>query len=137
MKNKYLLDTNVLINMGRGLFGIREKIISAGPRNCLVSAVSIAELKTGCHISGNAFEKANLDFCINNFRIVPVSGEILDRFAKMKAVQIGIGKKVPDFDLLIAATSVVHGLTVVSGDKKHFPLIQDILLVDWQDLTLP
>lgn len=131
MNNKYLLDTNVLINMGRGVDGIREKIISAGPGNCYISSLSIAELQTGCELTGSEFEKKNLDFCRKKFTIIPVSDEILDKFANMKAIQIGIGKKVPDFDLVIAATASVHSLTLVSSDTKHFSMVQGIDLIDW------
>lgn len=49
----------------------------------------------------------------------------------MKAVQIKTGKKVPDFDLTIAATARTFGLTIVTHDEKHFSLIENIKKTDW------
>lgn len=129
--NKYILDTNVLIDMKRGISGIRENIQKAGPENCFVSAISIAELKTGYEISKDPEELQNIVFCTGKFTIIPVSENILDEFARMKAGQIKAGRKVPDFDLTIAATASTFGFTVVTHDEKHFSLIENIKRTDW------
>lgn len=131
MMNKYILDTNVLIDMKRGINGIRENIQNAGPENCFISAISIAELKTGYEISRDPEELQNIVFCTSKFTIIPVSENILDEFARMKAVQIRTEKKVPDFDLAIAATANTFGFTVVTHDEKHFSLIENIKRTDW------
>lgn len=131
--NKYLLDTNVLIDMCRGINGIRERIVGAGPGNCFVSQISLAELQTGYEMTHNEVENANLAFCRTKFRSLPVDDKVLDLFARMKAAQITGGRKVPDFDLLIAATAKCHNLTVVSHDAKHFALIDGIRLEDWSN----
>ena len=129
--NRYVLDTNVLIDMKRDITGIRKNITYAGPENCFISAISIAELKTGYEISKDLEELQNIEFCTENFTVIPVSENVLNEFAKMKAVQIKIGKKVPDFDLTIAATAKAFGLTVVTHDEKHFSLIENIKRTDW------
>lgn len=129
--NKYILDTNVLIDMKRGISGIRENIQKAGPENCFISAISIAELKTGYEISKDPEELQNIVFCTGKFTIIPVSENILDKFARMKAGQIKAGRKVPDFDLAIAATASTFGFTVVTHDEKHFSLIENIKRTDW------
>ena len=129
--SKYLLDTNVLIDMCRGINGIRERIVEAGPDNCFMSQISLAELQTGCELTQNEVERINLEFCRTKFRALPVNEKVLDCFAQMKAAQIRLGKKAPDFDLLIAATAKCHNLTVVSHDFKHFALIDGIRLEDW------
>ena len=129
--SKYLLDTNVLIDMCRGVNGIRERIVEAGPDNCFVSQISLTELQTGCELTQNEVERINLEFCRTKFRALPVNDKVLDFFARMKAAQITAGRKVPDFDLLIAATAKCHNLTVVSHDFKHFAMIDGIRLEDW------
>ena len=129
--SKYLLDTNVLIDMCRGVNGIRERIVGTGPDNCFVSQISLAELQTGCELTQNEVERINLEFCRTKFRALPVNEKVLDFFARMKAAQITAGRKVPDLDLLIAATAKSYNLTVVSHDAGHFALIDGIRLVDW------
>lgn len=117
--------------MKRGISGIRKNIQEAGPENCFISAISIAELKTGYEISKDPEELQNIVFCTGKFTIIPVSENILDEFARMKAGQIKAGRKVPDFDLTIAATANTFGFTVVTHDEKHFSLIENIKRTDW------
>lgn len=129
--NRYILDTNVLIDMKRGTSSVREGILQVGPENCYVSSISIAELQTGYEITKNEDELQNINFCKERFKIIPVTEDILNTFAKMKAVQIRAGKKVPDFDLTIAATAKALNYTVVSHDEKHFSVIEGIKWEDW------
>ena len=49
---KYLLDTNVLVAMFRGQYGIREAILKAGFPNCAISEITLAELMTGAYKGG-------------------------------------------------------------------------------------
>jgi tRNA(fMet)-specific endonuclease VapC len=44
---KCLLDTNICAYFFNGQFGLREKIREIGFENCLVSEITIAELKYG------------------------------------------------------------------------------------------
>ena len=41
------------------------------------------------------------------------------------------GQRVPDLDLLIAATATTHGLTVATLNMKHFSRIPDLAVEDW------
>ena len=128
---KYLLDTNVLIDMGRGVTGIRDRILNVGPENCFVSAISIAELQTGCDFTGNEQERQLLVFCKSRFQTIPVTEGILKTFSEMKAAQLKIGVKVPDFDMIIAATAKFHKFTVVTHDIRHFQSIEGVKREDW------
>ena len=131
MSKKYILDTNVLIDIKRGTKGVREHVLKANPENCFISAVSIAELETGYILSKNEEELQNLNFCKEHYKIIPASEDILGVFSKIKADQILKGKKVPDFDLVIAATAKLMNCTVVTHDEKHFSLIDNLQRTDW------
>lgn len=48
---KFLLDTNAVICMMKGVYGVRERILEAGLCNCFVSEVTIAELLVGYFIT--------------------------------------------------------------------------------------
>jgi len=48
------------------------------------------------------------------------------------------GEVVDDFDLIIAATAITMGYSVVSNNEKHFSKIHDLSLENWTivgDLT--
>jgi tRNA(fMet)-specific endonuclease VapC len=38
---------------------------------------------------------------------------------------------VDDFDILIGATAIVHGLTLVTNNTRHFENISGLALEDW------
>ncbi len=44
---KYLLDTNICIYFLKGQFNLHKKIEEIGEENCLLSEITIAELKFG------------------------------------------------------------------------------------------
>lgn len=44
---KYLLDTNICAYFFNGQFNLRDKIREIGFENCVVSEITIAELKYG------------------------------------------------------------------------------------------
>ncbi len=44
-----------------------------------------------------------------------------------------MGRPVDDFDLLIGVTAIVHDLTLVTRNTRHFTNMNDIKLVNWVD----
>jgi tRNA(fMet)-specific endonuclease VapC len=49
----------------------------------------------------------------------------------MRATLEKAGKRVPDLDLLIAATAQTHDLIVATLNVRHFSLIADLPVEDW------
>ena len=48
MRNKYLLDTNICIELLHGRYHISDKIEEIGIEHCVLSEITIAELYYGC-----------------------------------------------------------------------------------------
>jgi predicted nucleic acid-binding protein len=88
-----------------------------------LSAVTVAEVERGIErqrASDQAFADdlaAWLEFTLRAFddRILPLTVNIARRWGRLAAK---IGNK--ELDLAIAATALEHGLTVVTGNTKHF-----------------
>jgi len=62
--------------------------------------------------------------------VLPIS-KVIRRFATEKARLWNIGQKLADFDLLIGATAVYHGLVLVTNNTKHFERMQSLQLENW------
>ena len=129
---KYLLDTNVLIDMFRGDQKIRGKIVKAGFDECAVSAITYAEILTGCHLAGYEAHKHEEAFLKENFTIIPVEPSI-SKYAEIRADLLRNGTPVDNFDILIGATALVHKLTIVTHNKKHFEKIPGLQIRDWRE----
>ena len=52
----------------------------------------------------------------------------MEQFARIRARLRRQGQLIPDLDLLIAATAVTHGLTLVTRNRRHFERIPELAL---------
>lgn len=131
---KYLLDTNICIYFFKGQFGLHEKIATIGEENCLLSEITIAELKYGAE---NSFQKEknrkNVAEFIAKFEVLPIF-PALDIFAKEKARLKTKGRILDDFDLLIGTTAIHNRLTLVTRNISDFDRLDGIEMEDWTAL---
>lgn len=127
---KYLLDTDAVVNQLRGKTKIRENIIEDG---AAISIITFGELLYGAEKSIN--RKNSLDI-INGFisdlqiEILGLNQEIMAIYAKIKKSLEEKGKKLDEFDLLIAATAISYSLPIVTLNLRHFNRIPDIQLAN-------
>ena len=127
----YQLDTNVVIQILRGDKAIIKQVYEVGIDNCCISEITIAELYYGA-VKGN--RKSNfddIDIIRRMFQIIP----IYDSFEQLARIRLELknqGKLIDAYDMMIGATAVYYGFTLVTHNTKHYTNIPDILLKDWQ-----
>jgi tRNA(fMet)-specific endonuclease VapC len=130
---KYLLDTNICIHFLGDEFNIKEKIEKAGLENCLVSEITIAELKFGAENSQNKEKnRKTIDDFVKKFSIIPIHNSI-DIYAKEKARLRKKGKSLDDFDLLIGATAISNNFTLITRNVSDFDRLDGIEIKNWVD----
>lgn len=132
-KMKYLLDTNVLIAMFRSQHGIREKILQAGIDNCLISEVTLAELKVGAYKTNDPRQWHEVNQTNDAFTIIPITASDFDLYARNRALLERQGIKIDSFDMLIGSSAVNNGLILVTHNQKHFAHIPNLQIVDWEE----
>ena len=64
-------------------------------------------------------------------RVLPVDAAVAERYARLQADFTRKGRTRPAFDLLIAATALVHGLTVATCNARHFDDTEGLSVEDW------
>ncbi len=121
----YLLDTNVLseLRKPRRNPGVASWVRTVPGSELYLSAITISEIERGIERQRTvdpAFAEQLtewLEFTLRAFgdRILPLTVNIARRWGRLAAQ---IGNK--EADLAIAATALEHGLTVVTGNTKHF-----------------
>lgn len=130
---KYLLDTNICIYYLKGRFDLNRKIDNIGIENCFISEITVAELKFGAENSEQKeHNRKTINEFIPKFTVVPIFS-CIDIFAKEKARLRKKGWIVDDFDLLIGATALANGLTVVTNNTKHLSRLKDIDIENWTE----
>lgn len=128
---KYLLDTNICAYFLNGKFNLDAKIDEVGFENCLVSEISIAELKYG--VEKSTYKEKNiktLETFQTKFGILPIF-PALGIYAKEKARLKTKGKILDDFDLLIGATAIFNNLVLVTKNVSDFDRLEGIIIEDW------
>ena len=128
---KYLLDTNICIYFIKGQFNLHHKIKAIGEENCLLSEITIAELKYGVENSTHKEKnRNNIEAFISKFDILPIF-PALDTYAKEKARLKTKGKIIDDFDLLIGSTAIFNNLILVTRNVSDFDRLDRIVIEDW------
>lgn len=135
--SQYLLDTNICVHFLKNEHNIAQQIAAVSFSNCYLSELTIAELLFGVANSAPTRQAANrqaVDELRETFaERVLLIGPGLEHYAQQKALLRQMGRPVDDMDLLIGVTAVVHGLTLITRNTRHFAAIQGIVLQNWID----
>jgi len=128
---KYLLDTNICAYFLNGKFNLDAKIDEVGFENCVVSEITIAELKYGVEKSTQKDRnRKTLEIFQTKFDLIPIF-PALDIYAKEKARLKTKGKILDDFDLLMGSTAIFNNLILVTKNISDFDRLEDIEIEDW------
>lgn len=127
----YLLDTTVCISIIRENAKVVNKVLSVGQDKCFVSEMSIAELFYGAAKSGRVEHFLDVQLIRQSFEIIPIYSS-LRIYGEIKAGLERAGKRIDEFDLLIASTALKGSMTLVSHNQKHFNRLPNLRLEDWE-----
>lgn len=122
---RYLLDTNVVSELRkqeRANRFVTAWFRERKPQELYLSVLTLGELRRGAERVSRrdprsaTVLRAWLDRTRARFRdrIVNVDGAVADRWGRLGAVD-----PLPDVDGLLAATALVHGMTVVTRNVRH------------------
>ena len=132
---RFLLDSNICIFLIKGQYEIHKKIEKVGIQNCLISEITVAELKYGIENS-NKIENMRVivEALISKFATIPIYNS-LDIYAKEKAKLRRRGLMIDDFDILIGATAIANDMIMVTNNVGHFDRLDKIIIEDWTVLA--
>ena len=130
--SKFLLDSDTSIFCLRKQHGIAERICDVGVWNCSISQVTVAELRYGAECSDYPVRRhREVDEFCEYVSVISINDAIINIYAAQKAKMRKLGLLIADFDLLIGATAVYHGLALVTNNTKHFERMQSLQLENW------
>lgn len=96
------------------------------------SAFSRFEVRRGYLSKQATLQLARFDAFCGHCDILPVTDTILDRAAGIWAHARQNGHACGDADVVIAATALEHGLSLATGNLRHFAWVPGLVLVDWR-----
>ncbi|MFS2179215.1 MULTISPECIES: type II toxin-antitoxin system VapC family toxin [Rhizobium] len=139
---KYLLDTNVLSELrkvgdGKADANVTKWVGAQDSNDLFISAITILEIERGIltiqrrdaaqgsRLRGWMDSRVRPEFAE---RVLPIDDAIATRCAHLH-----IPDRRNEADALIAATALVHGLTVVTRNVQDFDDTGVIIVDPWQD----
>jgi toxin FitB len=138
----WLLDTNVISELRRPRPSARVHSFIAGQRleDLFVSTVTFAEIRYGIETVGDPGRRAELnDWLLHRVRpmfdqrVLEVSEDVMLKWRLLVEDGRKLGHTFSQPDLIIAATALQHGLTVVTRDTGDYKLARVPLLNPWVD----
>jgi predicted nucleic acid-binding protein len=115
----YLVDSNVLIDALRGRSGsvsLMRELGGTGSVAC--SVVTTAELLAGMRRNE---AKATEDL-LSGVRQYEVTVEIANLAGRLRNEGLAAGRSPSLLDMFIAATALIHGMVLVTYNRRHFPM---------------
>ena len=138
----WLLDTNILseIRKPRPEPNVVTFVSGTPLDELYVSAVTLAELRFGIDLlSHGSTQQANLTQWLThtirpmfNDRVLPVTEDIIFRWRVLMEDGRKSGHTFSQPDLIIAATALQHGLTVVTRDRSDFDRSRALVFNPWE-----
>lgn len=138
----WLLDTNVISELRRPRPNERVRRFIARQRleDLFVSAVTFAEIRFGIETLEDPSRRAELgDWLLHRVRplfaqrVLEVSEDVMFRWRLLVEEGRKSGHTYSQPDLIIAATALHHGLTLVSRDVGDFERTRVRLVNPWRD----
>ena len=125
----YLIDTNVISEVRKGRradAGVRKFFtgIAASQAPIFLSVIIVGELRRGValiHHRGDSLQARRLERWLQSI-LTDFAGNILDVDVEVAQLwgRLCAPRAENAFDKLIAATALIHGLTVVTRNGRHF-----------------
>jgi|FLYL01.1.fsa_nt_gi predicted nucleic acid-binding protein len=132
----YLLDTDVLSNLLRRApsTALIAKLAAVPPEQQFTSSITWGELIYGAYRLGPQVDvlldriEATL---LPNLPVLPFDVAGARRYGELRAELEQRGTPIGDADLRIAAIARAHGLTVVTGNVRHFQRVPGLPVENW------
>jgi tRNA(fMet)-specific endonuclease VapC len=135
---RFLLDTDILSLSERGDLNVRRRLTALSAEEIAVSLISDQEMMRGrlavlSHGTQgerrvHAYQKlrATIRF-LQSVQILDFDMDCEGKFVDLRKRKIRTGSQ----DLRIAATALIHGLTLVTRNTKDFAKIPGLPIEDW------
>lgn len=130
---RYLLDTSTVSRFVQRDAGVLARLARESPANIAISAVTRLEIEYG--LRANPARERTIG------KVVRAFCEVLDTLvfdtacadcgAEIRAALRVRGTPIGPFDLLIGATALRHGLTIVTNNVREFERIDGLRVEDW------
>ena len=131
----YLLDTDVLSNLMRRTpsEGLVARLARVAPEEQFTSSVTLGELLYGAYRSRHSAVLLDRIQTVvpAELPVLPFDAAAARRYGEIRAELEGRGTPIGDADVRIAAIALARGLTLVTGNERHFRRVPGLGIENW------
>lgn len=129
---KYLLDTNAMTAWAKRDSHFITRLQTLAPSDLAISVLTEHELLYGIACNPQFRLRPVLERLLEILPKLPLDSPTVAKAALARADLRRRGLPIGPYDLLIAATALEHGLTMVTHNAREFERVPGLLVEDWQ-----
>lgn len=132
----FLLDTDTLSNLLKRLPSqhLVTRLARVPPEHQFTSAINCGELVYGARRLGEhgAALAARVEtLLVSNLTVLSFDRDAATRYGETRTLLEKQGTPIGHLDLMIASVALAHGLTVVTGNTRHFRKVPGLSVENW------
>jgi tRNA(fMet)-specific endonuclease VapC len=129
----YLFDSDVLsaVLAARPNLAVVRRLAAVPPDEQTTSAVNVAELLFGAIRRNRSGLLERVEALLEVVVVVPFDESAARVYARLRADLEVAGTPLAEPDLRIAATALAYGLTLVTGNERHFRRVPELAVENW------
>ena len=127
----FLVDTDICSAYMKGNRHVWQRFMQYRGQ-LQVSAITVGELFTwALRAKASPKRLQTLLDLLSDATVLDMTLDVGRKFGEVRAGLLDAGLATPEMDLFIAATALVHDLTLVTHNVQDFALIPGLMIQDW------
>lgn len=128
----YLLDTNAVSAALEGHAALDRRLGALSTSQWCISAITRSELRYGVARQRGATRLAEIvEAFLSTARTAPWDARAADIHGELRAELAAQGRRIGDFDEMIAAHALSLGATLVTDNLRHFARVPGLATQNW------
>ena len=129
-KERYLLDTCIIVNLFRGNDDYQRRIHGIGWKSCCTASACLGELYAGAFKRGKESEFRCIEWLREKIPCLPFDQSAVT-YGRVRALLEQQGQRIEDMDIIMASIAIDNDLTLVTGNSRHFSRIPGLKFMVW------
>jgi tRNA(fMet)-specific endonuclease VapC len=133
----YLLDTNACIRiLNNSSPALITRLREHRPDEIALCSIVKSELLYGAQRSSRIAENLRvLDRFFEPFYSIPYDDNCVQTFGRIRTELERAGIPIGPYDLLIAATAVANGRTLITANPREFSRVAGLTIENWEEIA--
>jgi tRNA(fMet)-specific endonuclease VapC len=128
-----VLDTDIVSDLMRPRPApqLVERLAQTAASGQATTAITIGELAYGARRVDRPELYERAMHLLSGVTVLPFDRDAAERYGSIRSELERAGRRLPDPDLRIAATTLAHGAVLITGNIRHFERISGLACEDW------